>query len=391
MKARDGVLVLAKTVEVLDAPPGIANEGGTSKRESVREWKYVVLERQDIFFGSTPLQFKVAVPASEVKLANYFAHPPKRGGGYSGPPPMMGLQPGDYSVWPLQRPNENGVYADYGWMLQVHDPIRTDPDPLPSFTAPGSDFALVNGREGEFIVAGGAGMIQVSKEVPQYDRSLPAGLRYADLLAGMAVRDLKGKAAGMAPRDSLSRLQALRSDLAGGAGFSPLTADADFAAWTKDRLAKGWPKDDIAQLNLLAVRLSWRESSFEPPFLALLKKVGRPSLLANIPPIASENYFVECCEGNDYYAACEGFQHVRYNKSRDPRVLKAAAKWLTEIGNPGSDSQRARDIRGCGLAGNILWYLADTSGEKSLTTNWTAPKTSDLFAAKLTAEKLLRK
>jgi len=391
MKAHDGVLVLAKTIEILDAPPGVANEGGAPKRESVREWKYVVLERLDTFFGSTPLRFKVAVPAGEVKLANFFAHPPKEGGGYSGPGPMLGLQPGDCSVWPLQRPNENGLYADYGWMLQVPDEHRINPDPLPSFTAPGSDFSLVNGRAGQFIVAGGTGSLQSSQEMPPYDRSLPAGLRYADLLAGMAVRDLKAKVVGLAPRDDLSRLQALRGDIAGGAGFSPLATDAELATWTKDRLVKEWPQDDIAQLNVLAVRLNWGESAFEPQFLALLKKVGRPSLFANVPPISSENYFVECCEGEDYYVACEGFEHMRSNKSRDPRVLKAAAKWLTEIANPGTDTQRAGDIRSCGLTGDILWYLADTSGEKSLTTNWTAPKAPDLLAAKLMAEKLLRK
>jgi len=189
-------------------------------------------------------------------------------------------------------------------------------------------------------------------------------------------------------RDELSALQEVKSQASGDDIIPSANSDAELAAWVNGALVKRWPKDDAAQLNLLAVRLSWG-SPVEPEFLSMLKKVKRPALHANVPPIASENYFVECCEGSEMYVACEGFGHVRRSKNKDPRVLKAAIKWLEESASPNTATKRLNDIRSCGLVGDILWYLADLTGDRTLTEHWTEPKLPDMAAAKQVAQSLL--
>lgn len=350
---RNCVVVLAKTATVRS---GGGLEMRTSKGEAT-PLSAVTLESIDTFVGAVPKVFNIAVPTSEVDLSNFFAHP--KAGGYAGRGPMAGLQPGDVSIWVLQRPDAGGHFYEEGWALQPGER-----PPSAAFEATGVNFMSAQGSMSPTPIVDtiSFGAEKGKGTVPEYDHSLPNPLRYADLVAGLALRRLAAKPNTYVGGSLWSLIQ-LRSGFEAVASFPAAVSKADLDAWFERRVAARWPKGDAARLNLLSLRLHWGFKDAEPQYLAELRKTGRKSLLPELsePPIMKEAYYVEEAQDPSPQVAMSGFQRLRQTKSHDPRAIRAALRWLDVADRPNDDPLRI-EARSYGVIDAAVFYLAEASG-----------------------------
>jgi hypothetical protein len=382
--ARGGAVVLARTVEVREGVPGEAWNQVSERGREVRQWDHLVLERVDTFLGTAPSRFVVAVPSQEVALSNFFANP--KTGGYSGPGPLAGLQVGDVAIWTLQRPGGDRRYIDYGGSLVAPSESRDEN----VFTAPGADFALADRSSPPFLVSGRTLSVPVRVTMPEYDRKLAPALRYADLVAGATIQRLSA-VREVSLAGALELLEKIPETMRPVPGVPTVIARKDLDEWFKSRLISKWPKDDASQLNLLALELHWGFSEAEPAYLAMLKRVGRRSMVADLPPVKSEAYFVETAEDPSPLVAREGFEYGRRAKCRDHRMLRAAIKWL-DSASRASDDAVMREARSAGLIGTVVWYIADTADDRSFAVapDYRGHTAAQISAARRVAERLLK-
>lgn len=379
IQSRGDLLVLAKVVDIQDSPDGAETHPGSQQPSDPRKWKAVILETMDVLIGQADKRIAVAVPANEVKFSNDFAD--GRIAGLGGRGPKNGLVIGDVSVWAVQRGDTKGRFInEWAYIdLRVNDPLRT-------LTAPGRAFMwaadplLIDGR----LLASGV----VMHSPLAYDHALSGPLRYADIVGAAVSSSYRDGKNPSAQRDALSELVSLKDTFTNtytDSGRSIEAApEADVLNWFQHKIVETWPTDGVGHLNITAVRMFWEKPEpLEADFVEQIGKLGRSSLLIDLPPVKSPAFFIdEVAESEPGYVA-EAFRHLREFKTKDARISKAAVKWLDTLMGGG---KAAAEARSCGLDSGILWWLADTTGQSDITKNWNHPTHETLMRARALAE-----
>jgi hypothetical protein len=390
MATKGKAVVLARTVGRPSAEAGFEWHPGKEDAKSPVEWAAVELETIDCYHGDLPKRFEVVVPKTLADASDaYFADEKSRGPRNL---PMEGLQIGDVAVWGIQKVQPQGYFFVSGWMA----PLETDLETAKIMTAPGHDYALASLSASPPLLITGKfpGWGSKPRSIPSVNRSASGALRYAELLVRTAAMYMGEFSGGWQMRRWMERLVILPSDLddSGHRAVNDLVDESTLRPWLKKTLLASFLNRNAGdRLNLLAIQMHWEwTANLEKQFLQLLSRADRDTLLVPLPPIQSENFHIEECESDSLVRASQGFNHMRDVPGSQPRVVRAAIRWLQIL--LAGDAERRIETGGGNSNkgwGIILIYVAEKANRPDLRENALSPSGQQLKEAIKVAKSLI--